>query len=64
MYAIRKLSMIIFILVEFKCFLSYTDFYAPAMIMAGVLSVTPVRPSVHTYVLTNILCPDDVRSLN
>ena len=24
--------------------------YAPAMTMAGALSVTPVRPSVHTYV--------------
>ena len=28
-----------------------TFYYAPAMIMAGALSVTPVRPSVHRYVL-------------
>ena len=34
-------------------------YYATAMIMAGTLSVTPVRPSVCTYV-----CSDDVRSLN
>ena len=27
-------------------------FYAPAMIMAGALSFTPVRPYVHTYVRT------------
>ena len=25
------------------------NFYAPAMTMAGALSVTPVRPSVRTY---------------
>ena len=44
-------------------------FYAPAMIMAGALRVTPVRPSVRTYftyvrtyVITYI-CPDDVCSL-
>ena len=45
------------------------NFYAPAMIMAGALSVTPVHPSVRTlrtyvrtYVITYV-CPDDVRSL-
>ena len=27
-------------------------FYAPAMTMAGALSVTPVRPYVRTYVRT------------
>ena len=29
-------------------------FYAPAMIMAGALSVTPVRPSVRTYLSTYV----------
>ena len=35
------------------------DYYAPAMIMARALCVTPVPTYVSTYV-----CPDDVRSLN
>ena len=51
--------------VEDKLFLrgpSVTFYYAPAMIMAGALSVTHVRPSVRTYVITYV-CPDDVRSL-
>ena len=37
--------------------------YAPAMIMARALSVTPVRPSVRPYVRAYV-CPDDVHSLN
>ena len=35
------------------------DYYVPAMIMGGALSVTPVRTHVSTCV-----CPNDVRSLN
>ena len=37
------------------------NFYAPAMIMAGALSVTPVRPSLRTHF--TYVCPDDVCSL-
>ena len=29
-------------------------FYAPAMTMARALSVTPVRPYLHTYVRTSV----------
>ena len=54
---------------KFACFLLSADFYAPTMIMAGALSVTPVRPSLRTYVLyvhmyvITYVCPDDVHSL-
>ena len=40
-----------------------SNFYAPAMTMAGAFSVTPVRTYVHTYVRTYV-CPNDVSSLH
>ena len=38
----------------------FMNFYAPVMIMAGALSVTPVRP----YFTCTYVCPDAVRFLN
>ena len=43
-------------------YLTFVCFYAPAMIMAGALSVTPVRPSVPTHIFTYV-CPNDICSL-
>ena len=43
------------------------DFYAPAMTMAGALSVTHVRTYVRTYVLyirTSARLSNEVRSLS
>ena len=54
--------LLLFFLVFFVvCFFHVFINNAPAMIMAGALSVTPVRPSVRT--LRTYVCPDDVRSL-
>ena len=39
-------------------------FYAPAMTMAGALSVTPVRPSVRTYLHTCTSVTNNVHSLS
>ena len=41
-----------------KCDVIYDGnyFYAPTMTMARALGVTPVRPSVHTYVRMYV-CP-------
>ena len=39
----------------------YREFYAPAMIMAGALSVTPVRPSVRPYTVRSTYVRNYVR---
>ena len=59
-------EMVIDLLKRFSCkkclFLHVFISYAPAMTMAGALSVTPVRPTyVRTYLRTYV-CPYDVRS--